>query len=506
MVRNTQYGAVHLAGGPTEFGAIELGETQPRRTAGTMAKLVVLTAALSVVGFTAVVLRAKTSMTGVTSELDAAIQDVPDCQCLGICNTPDSGHEGTWCYINSEISPCTDSTKRVIYGQSWARCGVIYGDDDCSGNPCQNSAICVDKYDGYECVCRAGWSGSDCATQVEVEYKIMITTSDAEDSGTENAVFFQFTGTEGDSSGPEEMVFANGVGQSVRDVSADCPADMACDDEDASTGPQCNPGYASATMVAADVGQLHKVTYKVGGDDSLDPAIIQIEFKGVVYVAVGDLPTSEYSTAVSVTVVQGREYSLTFGTADTPDWAATNNDVYVQLTGSNWQVSGAVVAFPTGMNDGSVCETTFYAADVGEPAKVTYWVRNDDSVLPSEILIDDRYSAEVTTGDQCWGQAFGGDSDTGTNYAFSDDSCGVADGDGCTGIANGDHEAAEIAGCRWCVLWDPSTEDNEVLCPWVLPYSDGRFIIIDLVDNWDSTTEAVAESAGAGNSTTTAAP
>merc|ERR1719478_1274143 len=389
---------------------------------------------MTFVGFTAVVMRSSRLADISTDAVeDAAIQDVPDCQCLGICNTPDTGHDGTWCYINSEISPCTDSTKRVVYGQSWARCEVIYGDDDCSGNPCKNSAICVDKYDGYECVCRAGWSG-----------------------------------TEGDSSGSEELAF-RGIGRSVRGDDDDCPSDN--DD---------NPGYKEYTMVAKDVGELHKVTYKVADDDSLDPAVIQVEFKGEVYVAVGDLPKSEYAKAVSVTMVKGREYSLTFGTADAPNWAATSNDIYVQLTGSDWQVSGAVVAFPTGMDDGVNCETTFYAADVGDPAKVTYWVRNDDSVLPSEIVVDDRWAAEVTTGEQCYGQDFVGDDDNGDGFAFEDASCSAGDGEGCT----------DTDGCRWCSLWDPSTADNEVLCPWVLPYSDGRYIIIDLVDQWDSTTAA----------------
>merc|ERR1719453_1588689 len=165
-----------------------------------------------------------------------------------------------------------------------------------------------------------------------------------------------------------------------------------------------------------DVGELHKVTYKVADDDSLDPAIIQVEFKGEVYIAVGDLPKSEYAQAVSVTMVKGREYSLSFGTTDSPDWAATSNDIYVQLTGSDWQVSGAVVAFPTGMDDGVTCDTTFYAADVGAPAKVTYWVRNDDSLLPSAILVDGQYQAEVTTGDRCYGEAFVGDGDDGDGY------------------------------------------------------------------------------------------
>jgi hypothetical protein len=470
------YGSVHVE---TETGVLDLGPTQPRREAGKLAKLVVLTAVVTFCGFAAVVTRSGLAVDGqVRAVEDGAIRDVPDCQCLGICNTPDSGHDGTWCYINSQISPCTDSTKRVIYGQEWARCAVIYGDDDCSGNPCQNSAICVDKYDGYECVCRAGWSGTDCSTEVNVEYTIKLTTSDDADSGTENGIFFQFTGTEGDSSGSEELAF-RGIGRSERGASDNCPSDNAD-----------NPGYKQATMVAKDVGELHKVTYKVADDDSLDPAIIQVEFKGEVYVAVGDLPKSEYAKAVSVTMVKGREYSLTFGTTDSPDWAATANDIYVQLTGADWQVSGAVVAFPTGMNDGVTCTTNFYAADVGAPAKITYWVRNDDSVLPSTIVVDNRYKAEVTAGDQCYGASFTGDSDTGSGYAFADPSCTAGDGEGCT----------NTNGCRWCSLWDPDTSQNEVLCPWVLPYSDGRFIIIDLVDLWDSTTVAAA-----GNSTTTAA-
>ena len=346
-------------------------------------------------------------------------------------------------------------------GQSWARCEVVYGVDDCAGNPCKNSAICVDKYDGFECVCRAGWSGVDCTTEVKVEYTIKLTTSDAEGSGTANAVFFQFTGTEGDSSGSEELVFES-IGRSARDADEECPSDN--DD---------NPGYKEYTMIAKDVGELHKVTYKVAADDSLDPAIIQVSFKGAVYVAVGDLPKSEFAKAVSVTMVKGREYELEFGTADSPDWAATANDVYVQLTGQDWQVSGAVVAFPTGMDDGVTCKTKFYAADVGEPAKITYWVRNDDSVLPSSIKVDGRYKAQVTEGKKCYGAAFPQDYDTGEGFAFEDASCKAGDGNGCS----------TVDGCRWCTLWDPDTAENEVLCPWVLPYSDGRFIIIDLVDS-----------------------
>ena len=51
-----------------------------------------------------------------------------------------------------------------------------------------------------------------------------------------------------------------------------------------------------------------------------------------------------------VVLVQGREYTITFGAADTPNWAATTNDINIQLTGQNWEVSGAVVAFPTAVS------------------------------------------------------------------------------------------------------------------------------------------------------------
>jgi len=103
--------------------------------------------------------------------------------------------------------------------------------------------------------------------------------------------------------------------------------------------------------------------------------------------------------------------------------------------------------------------------------------------LPTTVEIDSRYVAQITKGNRCiitmdGGKAlatpkFLGDSDTGKQYAYKDDKCTKdKKTDGCTGYA----------GCRSCVLWDPNTKADEVLCPWALPYSDGRYIIVDLVD------------------------
>ena len=34
--------------------------------------------------------------------------------------------------------------------------------DDCETSPCENDAICVDKYDSYTCQCTDQWLGENC--------------------------------------------------------------------------------------------------------------------------------------------------------------------------------------------------------------------------------------------------------------------------------------------------------------------------------------------------------
>jgi len=478
-------------------------EQQERRVGTT--SLLSLVAALAIGGMLLVLNVSRMSQTAVGAALDQ--QQVPDCQCLSTCDTPDSSHDGTWCYTNAAISPCMDSTRRVIFGQNWARCEVVYGTDNCAASPCANSAVCVDQYNGYECICRPGWSGETCETPVNVEYEIAVTSSDAADAGTEAPIFFMFTGTEGDTT-LEEM---------VRDCSSPdtpCPKSDRVNPIDDEDGDPCNndvdladnPGYWTKTIIAADVGTLNRVTYRAMGTDSFDPAQITITFKGKTFVAVGDLPASANNEPVRVSLIEAREYTLDMTTVDEPGWASTSNDIYMQLSGADWETSGAVVVLPNGISDGCSKTVSFMAGDVGTPTKVTYWVRDDDSVLPSSIMIDSRYKAEITTGDRCYGQYFVGDSDNGRGYAFEDSDCaGNTDSssDAYKALAAATGGCTQVAGCRWCVTYDPLMDDDnqEVLCPWALPYSDGRYIIVDLVDTVQATTMAPGNSTNTTNTT-----
>ena len=36
--------------------------------------------------------------------------------------------------------------------------------DECEGNSCQNEATCIDIINGYNCSCKAGYSGIKCET------------------------------------------------------------------------------------------------------------------------------------------------------------------------------------------------------------------------------------------------------------------------------------------------------------------------------------------------------
>ena len=38
--------------------------------------------------------------------------------------------------------------------------------DECADSPCQNSGQCVDEGSTYRCECGAGWTGSNCETEI----------------------------------------------------------------------------------------------------------------------------------------------------------------------------------------------------------------------------------------------------------------------------------------------------------------------------------------------------
>lgn len=41
---------------------------------------------------------------------------------------------------------------------------------DCSSNPCQNGAKCMDKFDDYECMCPKDFTGKDCDLKREAVF------------------------------------------------------------------------------------------------------------------------------------------------------------------------------------------------------------------------------------------------------------------------------------------------------------------------------------------------
>lgn len=480
----------------TDYGSLDLGQGGlPATERSKRARKVFMMAIVLFAGTTALLsalsAQVPTDVGQVQIVANVEILNVPDCQCLSTCNTPDASHSGSWCYHDTDISPCMSSTHRPVYGATWSHCTVIYGEDDCAGDPCKNEAFCLDKYDAYDCICRPGWSGDACGDEIMVEYTIHLVTSSLENSETENAIFIQFIGTEGDMI-KEQVLTSTGLGafeRSKKDIAAGkdgCP-NLTMKTE---SNPDGNPGVLIKTITAQDVGELHKVTYRVAGDDSFKPSRLQVEHKGVMHAAVGELAASEHETGVSITMVRARKYTLDVNAVDTPEWAGTAADINIRLTGTDWEVSGEVVAVPGGLEDAVTCQVEFYGADVGTPAKITYWVNSGqagdaknvaDDFLPGLMMVDAQYKAEITVGERCYGAEFQGNDD-GRGYAFQDATCLAGDTTlGCSGVVD----------CRTCAMWDPESDSSEVLCPWVLPFTDGRFIIVDLVDTQAAVTTTV---------------
>ena len=41
---------------------------------------------------------------------------------------------------------------------------IIADEDDCDPNLCQNGGSCINAVNGYECVCKDGYTGNACQT------------------------------------------------------------------------------------------------------------------------------------------------------------------------------------------------------------------------------------------------------------------------------------------------------------------------------------------------------
>ena len=39
--------------------------------------------------------------------------------------------------------------------------------DECASNPCDNESLCDDVIDGYICICKVGFTGSNCEDEID---------------------------------------------------------------------------------------------------------------------------------------------------------------------------------------------------------------------------------------------------------------------------------------------------------------------------------------------------
>ena len=60
------------------------------------------------------------------------------------------------------------TTVIIIYSDS-SNCPDADQTDECADSPCQNSGRCVNEGSTYRCECGAGWTGSNCETEIQLQ-------------------------------------------------------------------------------------------------------------------------------------------------------------------------------------------------------------------------------------------------------------------------------------------------------------------------------------------------
>ena len=53
----------------------------------------------------------------------------------------------------------------VLFSASGDQCQTEI--DECISNPCQNSGLCIDLINGYNCTCLAGFNGTHCQNDTD---------------------------------------------------------------------------------------------------------------------------------------------------------------------------------------------------------------------------------------------------------------------------------------------------------------------------------------------------
>uniref|UniRef100_A0A182NE63 Protein eyes shut n=1 Tax=Anopheles dirus TaxID=7168 RepID=A0A182NE63_9DIPT len=79
---------------------------------------------------------------------------------IAVCDTGDRCHNGAACIEG----PGLEFTCRCTEGYEGRLCDEET--NECASSPCQNGAICIDKFASYVCACPMGFSGTNCEEEI----------------------------------------------------------------------------------------------------------------------------------------------------------------------------------------------------------------------------------------------------------------------------------------------------------------------------------------------------
>ncbi|XP_052892396.1 protein eyes shut [Anopheles moucheti] len=81
---------------------------------------------------------------------------------IAVCDTGDRCHNGAACIEG----PGLEFTCRCTEGYEGRLCDAEI--NECASSPCQNGAICIDKFASYICACPMGFGGTNCEEEIMV--------------------------------------------------------------------------------------------------------------------------------------------------------------------------------------------------------------------------------------------------------------------------------------------------------------------------------------------------